>query len=76
MQHILTFGDVAIYYDSNTKWYYVKHATTDRILMKTRNKAAADIVASVHSDFKGDSRKFDENDSIIESRDEPFYYYH
>lgn len=56
MQHIVTIGDMRLDFDSNTGFYYVKHASTDKLICKTRDKAKADRLTSFHSDYKGDPR--------------------
>jgi len=75
MQRLITFGDMVIDFDSNTGWYYVKHATTDKLICKTRSKSMADSIASSHSDYKGNPLRDDNWDSFKESTNEPYYCY-
>lgn len=54
---IMTIGDMKIVYDSGL--YYVKHATTDKLIAVSKHKAIANRIATNNSDYKGDPRNRD-----------------
>jgi hypothetical protein len=52
---LMTIGDMAVTYDCG--WYYVRHATTDKLIRKTQSKGIAYKVATDNSNYKGDPRR-------------------
>ena len=49
-----TIGDMRTKYEAG--WWYVRHATTDKLIIKTHSKEKARMVAENNSNYKGDPR--------------------